>query len=289
MSDALHTPRPVVLVALDGSPAAAVALPVARSIAAQLGGMVAILHIAAAPLPDADLRRRLHLGSGDAPPPPLWSRVGAPAMEILRAAGEPDVALVVLTTHGRDIADGPRLGQVAETVVAGSARPVLLVRPETVEPPDAGAATFRRLLLPLDGTPATAMALRPATELAGRLGASLDVLYITGSGQALSSEPGSMGAPRYVDQPQHEWPHWAHEVIERLCRCCADCPPDVPVRMFLACGEIGAEIVRFTAEHHHDAIVLVRRSRLEPGRARALRAVLAHAPCPVLVVGGPPA
>jgi nucleotide-binding universal stress UspA family protein len=277
-----------VLVALDGSRAAAVALPVARSIAAQLGGMVAILHIAAAPLPDADLRRRLHLDSREATTR-LWSRVGAPAVEILRAAGEPDVVLVVLTTHGRDIADGPRLGQVAEAVVAGSARPVLLVRPETVEPADAGASTFQRLLLPLDGTPATATALRPATELAGRLGASVDVLYVTDSGQALPRESGSIGAPRYVDQPQHEWPHWAHEVIERLCGCCADCPPDVPVRMFMACGEIGVEIARFAAEHYHDAIVLVRRSRLEPGRARALRAVLAHAPCPVLVVGDLPA
>jgi len=276
-------------VALDGSRAAAVALPVARGIAAQLGGAIAILHIAAALLPDADLRRRLHLDSGEATTTRLWSHVGAPAAEILRAAGEPDLALVVLTTHGRDIAEGPRLGQVAEAVVAGSARPVLLVRPETVEPPDAGAATFRRLLLRLDGTPATAMALRPATELAGRLGASLDVLYVAGSGQALPREPGSIGAPRYVDQPQHEWPHWAHEVVERLCRCCADCPPDVPVQMFLVYGEIGVEIVRFAAEHHHDAIVLVRRSRLEPGRAQALRAVLAHAPCPVLVVGGPPA
>lgn len=284
----MNTPehvRRIVLVALDGSPAAAVALPVARSIATQLGGAIAILHIAAAPLPVADLRRRLHLDSGE-PTTRLWSRVGAPAAEILRAAGEPDVALVVLTTHGRDIADGPRLGQVAEAGVAGSARPLLLVRPETVEPPDVGASTFRRLLLPLDGTPATATALRPATELASRLGASIDVLYVASRDQVPHAEPGSIGAPRYVDQPQHEWPHWANEVIDRLCRSCADCPPDVQVRVFLAHGAVGAEILRFAAQHRPDAIVLVRQSELEPGRALVIRAVLAQAPCPVLIVGG---
>ena len=92
--------------------------------------------------------------------------------------------------------------------------------------------------------------------------------------------------PYYVDQPQHEWPQWASEVIERMCMCCADCPPGVPIRMFLSHGEVSAEIARFAAAHRDDAIVLVRRSRLEPGRARVLRAVLAEAPCPVLILGG---
>lgn len=284
----MNTPehvRRIVLVALDGSPAATAALPVARTVAAQIGAAVAILHVAAIPLPESDLRKRLGLNRSDTEALRLRSALGDPVAEILRAAEAPDMALLVLTTHGRGSADDQQLGRVAEAIIAASVRPILCVNPERIGAA-AGIPALRRLLLALDGSPATAMALRPATELASRLGASIDLLYVADRDQAPHDEPGSIGAPRYVDQPQHEWPHWADEVIDRLCRSCADCPPDVPVRMFLACGEIGAEIVRFAAEHHHDAIVLVRRSRLEPGRAQALRAVLAHAPCPVLVVGG---
>ena len=46
--------------------------------------------------------------------------------------------------------------------------------------------------------------------------------------------------PQYVDQPQHEWPQWANEVITRLAEACAQCPPNVPLRTFLAQGDAGA-------------------------------------------------
>lgn len=145
-----------------------------------------------------------------------------------------------------------------------------------------------RLLLPLDGTPTTAAALPPATRLASDLGASIDLLYVANHKQAAQVEPGSMGAPRYVDQPQHEWPAWKREFIHRLCTLCAACPPDVPVQAFLRASAVGAEIVGFAIEHDEDAIILVRRSRFERGRAPVLRAVLAHAPCPILLIGATP-
>lgn len=286
MSTAQPEPRPRVLVALDGSPAAATAFPLARVVAAQLGAAVEILHCAAAPLPDSELRERLHLDSAELEgiAPRLY--LGEPAPGILHAAADPGVALVVLTTHGRSVEPGRPLGRIAEAVIADTTRPVLLVRPEAAA--EQSARELRRLLLPLDGTPTTATALRPATDLAGRIGASVDLLYVASPAQAPPAEPGSIGAPRYVDQPQHEWPHWASEVIERLCVHCAECPPDVPIRMFLAHGEIGAEIARFAAEHEDDAIIMVRRSRLERGRAGILRAVLDRMPCPVLLLGGSP-
>ena len=285
MTTSLNAQR-IVLVALDGSPAAATALPIAHAVAGQLDATLAILHIAAALLSESDLRQRLYLDRPDAEALPIRAGVGEPATEILRAASAPGVVLVILTTHGEGRADGRRLGRVAEAVVAGSTSPILLVRPEAVEKLETDAMALRRLLLPLDGAPTTAMALRPTTALAARLGASLDLLYVADPRQLPPLEPGSIGVPYYVDQPQHEWPHWASEVIERMCMCCADCPPGVPIRLFLSSGEVGSEIARFAAVHREDAIVLVRRSRLEPGRARVLRAVLAEAPCPILIVGG---
>lgn len=273
--------RPKVLIAWDGSPAGATALPVARAVAEQLEAQLQVLHVATEWVDHNELRVQLGLAADDIR---LRVELGRPEDEILRVIDDPEVALVVITTHGREVGRDGRLGGVTAAVVAHTTRAVLIVRPAGGGPP---SGDLRRLLLPLDGTPSTAAALEPVMTLAQQLGASLDLLYVAGDRQPGQAERGSIGAPRYLDQPQHEWPQWAAEVIDRLAACCAGCPPEVPVRMFLAQGDIGEEIARFARQHESDAIVLVRRSRFQPGRAAVLRAILRTTPCPILLVGGP--
>jgi nucleotide-binding universal stress UspA family protein len=307
-----NKPRDTVLVALDGSLAAATALPIALAVAAQLGIDCEVLHIVSdtglvaglgRPFakefealtgvklwPDA-LESTVRLWQAFAGPGNALAHIevrldaGDPAAGILRASADPLVTLVVLTTHGYIIEPGRSLGRVAEQVIAGTTQPILLIRPEVTPMAIRPGAALQRLLLPLDGTPTTAALLAPATALASRLGASVDLLYVADVGTPPPDEPGSIGAPQYVDQPQHEWPQWANEVITRLAEACAQCPPNVPLRTFLAQGDAGEAITRFAAEHASDAVVLARRSRLEPGRAAVLRAVLDQTPCPVLLVG----
>jgi nucleotide-binding universal stress UspA family protein len=277
--------RPTVLLALDGSPAAATALPLARAVAGQLGATVEILHVAGEQRPDPDLWQRLHVELRPGEVVQTRSHTGAPASAILQAARAPGVDVVVLTTHGRVVEPGRSLGRVAQAVIAHTTAPVLLVRPEAVESAASPRAALRRLLLPLDGTPATSTALRPAIELACRLGASVDLLYVASADEVSANEPGSIGAPRYVDQPQHEWPAWADRVISHLSVSLGGRPDGLSMQVFLVAGHVAEEIARFAAEHQSDAIVLVRRSHLEVGRARTLRAVLDRTPCPVLLVG----
>jgi nucleotide-binding universal stress UspA family protein len=69
----------------------------------------------------------------------------------------------------------------------------------------------------------------------------------------------------------------------------AGCAAVVEGRMFLTHDGIGSAIIRFAAEQHSDAVVLARRSHMEPGRAQVLRVVLDESPCPVLLVGEPAA
>jgi nucleotide-binding universal stress UspA family protein len=56
----------------------------------------------------------------------IW--FGAPAGAIVEAADLMDADLVVMSTHGRSGISRWMLGSVAESVVHGSARPILLVR-----------------------------------------------------------------------------------------------------------------------------------------------------------------
>jgi nucleotide-binding universal stress UspA family protein len=273
-----------IVVAWDGSQPSATTFPLANIVGSQLGADVEILHVlepGASPEEFAAAVRKVGLDGLEASM--LRVETGDVVQTILAAAEEPDVALVVLTTHVTAIKEGRHLGSVARAVVLGTEKPVLLVRPEA----PASRGEMRRLLLPADGTPKTAIALGPATELARRLGAALDLLYVAGPRTQVPDERGSIRAPRYVDQQQHEWPSWADEVGDRLARSCASCPPEVQVQVFLAQGNISAEIENFAIQHSSDAIVLVRRSRLQAGRARTLRSLLERAPCPVLILSGP--
>jgi nucleotide-binding universal stress UspA family protein len=123
------------------------------------------------------------------------------------------------------------------------------------------------------------------TRLATHLGASVDVLYVA-TAEQLDEARGSMGAPRYVDQPHHEWSNWTREMRERLAIECAGCSPSAQIGIHLRRGDPAAEIVHLAKEGTYDAIALVRRSRMEPGRARTLREVIRTAPCPLFVIGG---
>jgi nucleotide-binding universal stress UspA family protein len=276
------------LLALDGSPAAATAVPAARLVAARLGATLRVLYVVPGDEPGDALRQQLHLDRYQLDDCDLRIEHGSPASGILRLVDDPSTVMTVLTTHGRVVEPGRQLGRVAEAVVAGTMQPILLIRPEAAAEAT-GTLELRRLLLPLDGTPTTLHALGPVAQLACLLDTSLDLLFVAPPGPTSTvppaDEPGTIRVPRYADHLEDEWPAWGREVVERLGAVCERHPLGLPARVFVARGTVEDEIVRFAAEHREDVVVLVRRSRLEPGHARVLRAVLERTPCPVLLTG----
>jgi nucleotide-binding universal stress UspA family protein len=279
-----------VLVALDGSPAAATALPAARAIAQQLQATVEIVHVAPEEVAPTELGGRLGLVHPEDETVPVRLLIGEPVEQLLRAADDRSVRFLVLATHGRRLENERPLAGIPEAVAAHAKQPTLLVRPEAA----ATGETYplKRLLLPFDGTAGTARALRSALILAGDLGASIDVLYVVHLGQELPAEPEMMMPPRYVDHPHYEWSGWADEVRSWLRACCGDVAEGVPMHVYVRAsdgkGDIGVTVAAFADEGEADTIVLVRRSHLEAGRAETLRAVFNLTPCPVLLVAGKP-
>ncbi|HLY74658.1 MAG TPA: universal stress protein [Planctomycetota bacterium] len=96
---------------------------------------------------------------------------GPIAPSILKVCEKEKATLIAMTTHGR--AGLPRwlLGSVAEKVVRASSVPVLLVRSfqpggEEVPPATAETIPFRKILVPTDGSRASATVVDPATEFA---------------------------------------------------------------------------------------------------------------------------
>ncbi len=271
-------PAPTIVVPLDCSTRATAALRVARGLAEMEGATLHVVHVGERTLPPREMLEQLRLTPEELSGSVLDQVTGTAAAGIVRQAAELGSAFIVMCTHTRAEAPRDGFGCVAREVLCTAPCPVVLVRPEPTPRPWA----LRRLLLPHDGTPTSAAAIRPAADLADRAGAELDVLHVAAPGAARPLEPGTFAAPRYLDQPQHEWPVWAHEFLDRLCALGRP-TESVRIRLFLAAGEPGPAIVEFAARHGVDLIALAWRGVLEPERAVTTRAVIGGAPCPVVV------
>ncbi|MFN8511150.1 MAG: universal stress protein [Chloroflexia bacterium] len=150
---------PRIVVPLDGEPFAEAALPVARELAAALGGQLllvrAILPPEVAGVPDmyyanfdpeaelasamAYLERIAAKGGETGHPAQVIAQVGMPAALIPEVARTNRAAFVVMATHGRSGFGRHVLGSVADATLRLGTTPLLLVRPEETEESDAGS------------------------------------------------------------------------------------------------------------------------------------------------------
>ncbi len=268
--------EPVILVPLDGTKQALAALPVAMVLGEIERAAIHILHVGEHELVAEESRSRIERETALPGGLAVNTRVGMPALEILRAAGQIKPRLIVICKHS-SAERGKMLGRTAKKVLHDAPCPVVLV------PPERGATPWHlhHVLVPHDGTPSTSGALRPAAELAERGGAELLVVHVTDI-RAAPAEPGSLTTPRYVDQPQHEWPAWAGEFVDRLA---CGCPLGrLHVRILLAQGNTAAEILRLSEKQSTDLIVLAWRGVWEAPRAVTLKDILREAHCPIMVV-----
>jgi nucleotide-binding universal stress UspA family protein len=184
--------------------------------------------------------------------------------------------MIVMCPQIRTDLPSRALGSVAAAVLCAAPCPVVLV------PPVRGQQSWalHRLLVPHDGTPTSAAAMGPATEFAAMAAAELIVLHVATPGIGPPTEPGTLVSPRYVDQPQHEWPAWAQEFLDRL-RAVGGARNGIDIRLAVARGDAGAAILDFARQS--DLIVLGWRGVLEPDRARTMQRVIRETVCPVIV------
>ena len=267
-----------VLVPLDGSDHATVAVPVARGLAELFHATLAVLHVTDDALAPTALVERMKLSGEDVRGLVVERRPGAAAAVIVQQAAERHAALIVMCPHIRAEVRPRALGSVAAAVLRAARCPVVLVHPARSRK----YWSLRRLLVPHDGTPTSAATIGPAIDLASIAAAELVVLHVATLGTERPTEPGTLVSPRYVDQPQHEWPVWAQEFLDRL-RAAGHARDGVNIRLAVAQGEAGPAIVDFAQKNDSDLIVLGWRGVLEPDRARTMRRVIRDSSCPVAV------
>ena len=266
----------VILVPLDGSEQALVALPVAKVLGEIEQAALHVLYVGEHEPAGEELYSRLGREAPELGGFTIDARIGTPAAKILQVAGEINPRLIIMCKHsgaGRE----KMLGRTAMKVLQHASCPVVLI------PPERGTMPWHlhHVLVPHDGTPTTSAALQPAAELAQRGHAELLVAHVTGI-RAASAEPGSLATPLYVDQPQHEWPAWTSEFVKRL--ACV-CPlGHLHVRIILAHGDPAAEILGLSERQATDLIVLAWRGKWEAPYAATLKDIVSEAHCPIMVV-----
>ncbi len=272
-----------ILVPLDGSPQALAVIPVARAATRLLQAEVRLIHGAATPLSPEALLAATGLRRDELTGLILDQAVGDPAGAIAGEAAAHHTRLIVMSTHGWSSEAEKPLGHVTEALLREAPPSVMLVSPSASERAAQRNYALSRILVPLDGTPTAASALKSVELLAARCGARLDVLFVIDPSRPPVLEPGTLQAPCYLDHPEYEWRAWSAEFAARFCPQITQTPDQVLV----VAGEPGVEIARVARDHDTDLIVLGWKGRLAPGRAQTVRTVIRQAPCPLLLLRVP--
>jgi len=185
-----------VVVPLDGSKLAEVALPYAEELTGKMGSEIILLSV----LPSEDLheyekhrsyadkivsytRRHIEKYIGESSGLPVRigtaTRCGNPAEGILDYVGSGSSKLIVMATHGRSGISRWAVGSVADKMVrATSKQPLILIRAKGCHPDVSAKRILKRALVPLDGSKRSEAVIPHISEIARNLDMELTLLRV---------------------------------------------------------------------------------------------------------------
>jgi nucleotide-binding universal stress UspA family protein len=186
-----------ILVPLDGSELAEVALPYSEKLAEKLDSEIILINVRTPGEDPGNPEYRSYLSrtaatveqnmrkSSDTPPGQKIkvesTILGSPnllthaAEEIVDYSEKENVSLIIMATHGRTGIKRWALGSTADKVVRAAKCPVLLIRANINAP---GKAKLEKLLVPLDGSKQSEAVLPHVEKLASRLKAEVTLLHV---------------------------------------------------------------------------------------------------------------
>lgn len=279
-----------ILVPLDGSAESNVSLPVARALAQATGGSIWLLRVA----PDSVLsaeHRTLHaagqevervaseLAAGGGLEVHAVTREGDAAREILHLSQDIHADAIVMRTRGRAGLERAVFGSVAEEVLKQCSVPLVVMRPGGRR-----VTRFKKLLVPIDGSPGGVVALQMADALAYATGASIELLEVVIPIPMLAY---AGTAVSFYDSG------WDDEALVAASTYVAGIAERLRARGRVADGQaliassVPGAIVERAETAHADLIVMSTHALTGPARAilgSVADAVVRTSPCPVLLL-----
>jgi len=194
--------------------------------------------------------------------------------------------LIVMSSHGRTGVSRAWLGSVADGILHHTEAPILMLRAIDEEPPIGAAISFKRLIVPLDGSEIAEQALPHALAVAEMTGAQLHLLRVVVPLHAPPPLPfavPTMPAPDFGAPTVQALGEHAESYLERLTRKLRSDHASLDVRGETCVDEAPARaIVDVARKHQCDLAVMVTHGR---GMSRLVIGSVADK----VLRGGPPA
>lgn len=276
--------RGALLLALDGSAAAAAALGCAHWLAGRLDAQLHILSAGQPPLQVHEALQRLQVDPGYWPSIALH-QASAPAEDaVLAVARELQAEFIVMSAVGQDSEEegGPfqLLGHVTRHAVEHGPVPVLVMPPRYRE-----RLPWTRVLVPVSGEVEADSALSVAVSLATALEIQVEVAHVIGAG---GEARGLAAEARYPDALHHEYGGRLQGLVSRALAGCSStsCLSVREIRVLR--GEPAEELLGLIGQEESSVLVVGWHGDFVAGHARVLKHMLREISCPVLLVRAAP-
>jgi nucleotide-binding universal stress UspA family protein len=248
-----------ILVPLDDSAEARVALPYAAALAAP-GTEIVLLTVVpsanAADLAPAGLEsaaQRLRVGGQQVH---TEVAIGDPARRIIDTAVDLGAEMIVMASHGRGALGRLIYGSVADRVGRASPIPVMVVRARQLEP---GPVGITRLVVPLDGSERAETALPVATTISRRLGTPILLIRVVDPADLMPPAVGIGEAIPFeiYDEAEEELEQEARRYLDTMAQKLRELGLPVATRVLMGPPASAIE----EATHLGDALVITSHER----------------------------
>lgn len=242
-----------ILVPLDGSDLAELALPYAEELANAFKSEVILLHVSE---PSESHYQHMHQLYIEEVAQRMKDRIrkikpvlitGKSAEKIIGYAEKNDVGLLIMTSHGRSGILSWATGSIASKLLQAATMPVLLVRAAKPKRKVAREVLLNKVLLPLDGSEAGEAAVAYVGEMMSRLESEVTLLGVVSSGQHIRS----VGGLDYISYPPEQMDMFkkeAEEYLDKVYRRLKRRKGTVRVAIEVVEGDVGQEIIKFAEE-----------------------------------------
>jgi len=174
---------------------------------------------------------------------------GHPAEQIVDYAAREEIKMILIATHGRSGVGRWVLGSVANKVIRATNRPVNLIRAGTERTYNIATAKGPKILVPLDGSETSEKVLPYAVEMAEKINGEIILVNV-----AVPVYPGEFTPSTYHEEP---WEELSAKITEYLKKISSRIEQKgIAVTYEVRSGDAADEIIRAADEQDADLVAM---------------------------------
>jgi len=294
-----------ILVPLDGSEIAEVALPYAEELAGRLGSEITLISVShSTEEQDQQMfqsyiqktvesmreraERYFERPSERAIEVNSAILVGNPAEKIVDYADSGDIDLIVMATHGRSGISRWALGSVADKVLRATERPVVLVRAQNAHLYMHKKDILSKILVPLDGSKEGEAVIPYIEELVSKIGGEIIFFQVLALAYHVHISGDAAVQVPYTEKEMEPLKMSAQSYLKKMGSKLKE--RGIPTKYEVKVGAAGYEIIKLADEINADLVAMSTHGRSSIGRlvfGSITERVVRSGNTPVLLVRSP--